>query len=299
MSCQTREYVIKRTVIDALGYLRREVIRLACIALVVASGFGGVAAPPASAGNIQKSNSDEKALVAVEIETLPAPVLAHITRGNQLGGLKRYDEAVEEFNAAIKTAGRPVYTAYLNMGYVLFNKGDYPKAVEAYRQALSIKPNSWQCNYNLGEALYANEDYTGAEKAYRRTLELRPGALAIRARHFLGLALYKQKRIDEAITEYQSAIAQAGGTYSEARYNLGIALLERGQAQTAEREFRLAIEQEKKSWPEAHYNLAQALENQKRYREAADEYEAYLKLRPAGTDAADMRKYIDYLRRKK
>jgi tetratricopeptide (TPR) repeat protein len=237
--------------------------------------------------------------VAVEIEALSASVLAHITRGNQLGGLKRYDEAVEEFNAAIKKAGRPVYTAYLNMGYVLFNKGDYPKAVEAYRQALSIKPNSWQCHYNLGEALYANEDYTGAEKAYRRMLELRPAALAIKARHFLGLALYKQKRIDEAITEYRGAIEQAGGNYSEARYNLGIALLELGQPKEAEREFRLAIEQEKTGWPEAHYNLAQALENQKRYREAADEYDVYLKLKPAGTDAAEMRKYIDYLRRKK
>lgn len=292
---------MKRNVSDALGDLRCEITWLACLGFAVAFGFGCVesAASAATARGIQKSGSDADAPIAVEIEALPTSVLAHITRGNQLGGLKRYDEAVEEFNAAITKAGRPVYTAYLNMGYVLFNKGDFPKAVEAYRQALSIKPNSWQCHYNLGEALYANEDYTGAEKAYRRMLELRPGALAIKARHFLGLALYKQKRIDEAITEYQGAIEQAGGKYSEARYNLGIALLERRQPQAAEREFRLAIEQEKTSWPEAHYNLAQSLEKQNRYREAADEYDEYLKLKPAGTDGADMRKYIDYLRRKK
>jgi tetratricopeptide (TPR) repeat protein len=281
-------------------HLRPEVIGLACIGLTLASGFArvGAASPVASARDFQKPGRDANAPVAAEIEVLPDSVLAHIMRGNHLGGLKRYDEAVDAFYAAIKTAGRPVYTAYLNMGYVLFNKGDYARAVEAYRQALSIKPNSCQCHYNLGEALYANQDYAGAEKEYRRVLELRAGGLASRARHFLGLALYKQKRIDEAIAEYLGAIEQAGGIYSEAHYNLGIALLERGQAPAAEREFRLAIEQEK-SWPEAHYNLAQALENQRRYREAADEYDVYLKLMPAGTDSADMRKYIDYLRRKK
>jgi tetratricopeptide (TPR) repeat protein len=223
----------------------------------------------------------------------------HITRGDELARLRRYDEAIEEYKAAIKKAGRPVYTAYLNMGSVLFNKEDYAKAAEAYRQAIAAKPNSWRGHYNLAEALYANQEYAGAEKEYRRVVELRPGAIVINARHFLGLALYKQGRIDDAIAEYQAAIEQAGGKYSEAHYNLGIALLEFGQSQAAEREFRLAIEQEKKSWPEAHNNLAKALVKQQRYREAADEYDAYVKLAPAGTDTQKLQEYIDYLRRKK
>lgn len=266
-----------------------------CLSLVVPSaGLASVRPVLESADGLSGGPQAQ-----AEIEELPGPVVDHITRAGQLGRLKRYDEAVDEYKAAIKAAGRPVYTAYLNMGSLLFEKGDYAHAVEAYRQALTIKPNSLIGHYNLAEALYSNQDYQGAEKEYRRVLELRPGKLAINARHFLGLALYKQGRLDEAMTEYQAAIELAGGSYSEARYNLGIALLERGQPQAAEREFRLAVEQEKKSWPEAHYNLAQALEKQKRYNEAADEYDVYLKLAPAAANAKTMREYVDYLRRKK
>jgi tetratricopeptide (TPR) repeat protein len=232
-------------------------------------------------------------------EILPERVLQHITRGGELSRLRRYDEAIEEYRAAIKEAGKPVFTAYLNMGTVSFSKEDYPQAIEAFKQALTLRPNSWQGHYNLAEALFAREDYSGAEKEYRRVLELPSNQMATRTRHFLGLALYKQGRVDEAMVEYRSAIEQAGGQYSEAHYNLGIALLERGQAQIAEQEFKLALEQEKKPWPEAQYNLAQALEKQKRFTEAADGYEVYLKLAPDAPDAKKMREYIQYLRRKK
>ena len=139
----------------------------------------------------------------------------------------------------------------------------------------------------------------GAEKEYRRVLEFSSRLVAIQARHFLGLALYKQGRLDEAIIEFRAAIEQAAGKYSEAHYNLGIALLERNQPEAAEPEFKLAIEQEKTAWPEAQYNFAKALERQNRFREAADAYEVYLKLAPGAADAKKTREYIDYLRRKK
>ena len=124
-----------------------------------------------------------------------------------------------------------------------------------------------------------------------------PGS--IRARHFLGLALYKQGRLDEAIVEYRAAIEKSEGKYAEAHYNLGVALLELARPDAAEQEFRLAIEQEKTAWPEAQYNLAKALERQNRFRDAADAYEAYLRLAPDAADAKTTREYIDYLRRKK
>ena len=220
-------------------------------------------------------------------------------RGDQLTRLRQYDQAVEEYRAALKEAGKPVFTVYLNLGTLFFNKDDYPHAIEAYRQALELRPNSWQAHYNLAEALFANSDYPGAENEYRRVLELPSSQMKERARHFLGLALYNQGRIDEAIVEYRAAIAQAVGNYSEAHYNLGIALLEKGKPEIAEQEFKLALEQEKKPWPEAQYNFAKALERQKRYKEAADAYEVYLKLYPNAPDAQKMREYIEYLRKKK
>lgn len=232
------------------------------------------------------------------VEVLPDRILQYVTRAGELARLGQYDEAIAEFRAAIKVAGRPIFTAYLNMGSVFFTKGDYAQAAEAFRQALAVRENSFQGHYNLAEALYAAGDYVGAEKEYRRVLELPSGRYAIRAHHFLGLALYKQRRLDEAIIEYRAAIEQAAGKYSEAHYNFGIALLELARPDAAEKEFRLAIEQEKNAWPEAQYNLAQALEKQNRFREAADAYEVYLRLAPGAADVKTTREYIDYLRRK-
>lgn len=242
---------------------------------------------------VQRQSDDDA------FEILPDRVLQHVMRGDQLTRLRQYDQAVEEYRAAIKEAGKPVFTVFLNLGTLFFNKEDYPHAIEAYGKALELRPNSWQAHHNLAEALFANSDYPGAEKEYRRVLENPSTQMAVRARHFLGLALYKQGRIDEAMAEYRAAIEQAEGKYSEAHYNLGIALLERGQPQSAEQEFKLALEQEKKPWPEAQYNLAQALEKQKRFSEAADAYEVYLRLVPDAPDAKKTREYIDYLRRKK
>ena len=232
-------------------------------------------------------------------EILPAPVLQHVSRGGELSGLGRLDEAIAEFREAIRVAGRPVFTAYLNMGAVFFTKREFSQAIEAFKQALAVRPNSYQAHYNLAEAMFGAEDFVGAEKEYRRVLELSADLVAIKARHFLGLSLYKQRRLDEAINEFRAAIEQAEGKYAEAHYNLGIALLERKQPGAAESEFKLAVEQEKTPWPEAQYNLAKAIEEQKRFREAAEAYEVYLKLAPGAADAKKMREYIEYLRRKK
>jgi tetratricopeptide (TPR) repeat protein len=246
-----------------------------------------------------KQGSGAKASDDDSFEILPPKVHQHVILADQLAGAGKYDEAIAEYRAAIKEAGRPVFTAYLNMGSVYFYQQNNTAAVDAYRQATAIKPSSWRAHYNLAEALYASDQYAEAEKEYRSVLTVESGVLAIRAHHFLGLALYKQGRLDEAIAEYRTAIEKAEGKYAEARYNLGISLLEQKNPVEAEQQFKLAVEQEKKPWPEAQYNLAKAIEAQKRYREAADAYEVYLKLSPDAEDAKRMREYIDYLRRRK
>lgn len=63
-------------------------------------------------------------------EILPDRVLQHVMRGDQLTRLRQYDQAVEEYRAALKEAGKPVFTVYLNLGTLFFNKDDYPHAIE-------------------------------------------------------------------------------------------------------------------------------------------------------------------------
>jgi tetratricopeptide (TPR) repeat protein len=232
-------------------------------------------------------------------EEVDDEILSLIKRGDELLRAKRYDEAITQYKAAIARADRPVFTAHLNLGSVYYEKGDFRAAVEAFRKATEIRPNDYRGHYNLAEALYASEDYKGSEAEYRKVIALNAkGITGAQAHHFLGLSLYKQGRIDEAVAQYRSAIDLFGGKYAEAHYNLGTALLERKDYPGAEREFRATIEQDK-TFAEAHFNLGVTLEHQRRFREAAEQFEMYLSLTPDYSDAVRLRARIAKLKQQK
>ena len=258
--------------------------------LVVIIYCGCFLAPPAISGPAQ---SPPKA------EEVSGAILPFIERGDALLKAKRYDEAIAQYKAAIAKADKPSYTAYLNLGSAYYAKEDLPSAIEAFRKTIEINPNDYRGHYNLAESLYLSGDYRNSETEYRRVLALVPqGIVSIEARYFLGLALHKQGRTDEAMIQYRTAIERARGKYAEAHYNLGTALLERKAYDEAEREFRATIEQDK-TFKEAYFNLAVVLENQRRIPEAIEQYEKYLGLTPDSSDAAKLRARIDRLKKQK
>ena len=235
----------------------------------------------------------------INAEEVSGPVLALLERGDALMKAKRYDEAIAQYKTAVAKAERPSVTAYLNLGSAHYANEDLPAATEAFRKAIEIKPNDYRGHYNLAETLYLSGDYRNSEAEYRRVIALVPqGIVNTQAKYFLGLALHKQGRADEAMVQYRTAITQANGKYAEAHYNLGTALLERKEYAAAESEFRTSIEQDK-TFPEAYFNLGVALENQKRIREAIEQYEKYLGLIPKNADAASLRTHVEKLKQQK
>lgn len=262
---------------------------LPLLAIILCAPIQNQAKPPISG----QPQSPPKA------EEVSDAVLVLIERGDALQKAKRYDEAIAQYKAAIAKADKPPFTAYLNLGSAHYAKEDLPAAIEAFRKAIEIKPNDYRGHYNLGESLYVSGDYRNSETEYRRVIALVPqGIVGTEARYFLGLALHKQGRADEAMVQYRTAIERAGGKYAEAHYNLGTALLERKEYVEAEREFRTTIEQDK-NFLEAYFNLAVTLEHQKRIREAIEEYEKYLGLATNSSDAGKVRDRIEKLKKQK
>lgn len=232
-------------------------------------------------------------------EEVSDAVLALIQRGDALLKAKRYDDAIAQYKAAIARADRPPLTAYLNLGSANYEKEDLPAAIEAFRKAIAIKPNDYRGHYNLAEVLYVSGKYSESEAEYRRVIALVPqGLVNTQAKYFLGLALHKQGRRDEAIVEYRAAIERSGGKHAEAHYNLGIALVERKEYVEAEREFRISIEQDR-TFALAYFNLAATLEHQRRFGEAIEAYETYLTLAPSNSDTAILRARILKLKQQK
>jgi tetratricopeptide (TPR) repeat protein len=219
--------------------------------------------------------------------------------GDQLLAQAQYDLAIQQYKDALKEAKKPLFAAHINIGFALRQKKEYNVAIESYKQAIAIRPQDYRGYFGLAEASYSKGDYPAAEEGYRNAIEVSPGKINPPAYHFLGLALYAQKRIEEAIRAYRVAITQAKSKYTEARYNLGIALMEVGKFEIAEHELRTVIQNEGKNWPEAHFNLAIVLERQGKTLEAIKEYEVYLQQAPNAEDATRIRARIETLKGKK
>lgn len=277
--------------------MKSRIILLLAVILAAAAIAVARTADPQSASSGEQADPSGQIEVLPMDEVVPTDVAQHIDRGNRLIRDGRFEEAIAEYRAALDKSKKPLFTVYLNLGATYLQKQDHAAAADAYRKAIAIRPADTRAHYFAAESLYAAGEFKDAEAEYRKAIELTPGGVNPPAYHFLGLSLYGQQRVEEAIAEYKTAIQQAKGNYSEAQYNLGIALMTRQDYPAAESAFRLAISQEKKDWPEAHFNLASTLERQRRFREAADEYDLYLRQLPDAEDAANLRKHIAQLRK--
>ena len=79
---------------------------------------------------------------------------------------------------------------------------------------------------------------------------------------------------------------------------LGKALKRAGKLAQAEASFKRANELTKGKAAEVHWQLAGLYNDQKRYKEAADEFELFLKMQPKSTDTEKIRALIKQLRDK-
>lgn len=267
------------------------------VAVLLTLLFFQVASVGAGPSQKQHPDSTERVQQLPIDEVVTGEAYDHIQRGNQMQLLRRYDEAIVEYEAALTKAGKPLFVAHMNLGGAYLQKQDYQSAIYHYRQAVVTRPNNTFARLHFADALLAAGNLAEAEAEYRKVIGIDSGPIIPSAHHSLGMALYRQRRVEEAIVQYELAIKKSFSDNPEAHYNLGVALLSKQSYSDAEREFRVAIKQRHMDWPDANFNLAVALERQKRFREAADAFETYLRQHPGAEDAATIRAKIDRLRK--
>lgn len=91
------------------------------------------------------------------------------------------------------------------------------EARDAYRRTLELDPANADARVNLGRLLHEAGELAAAEAHYRLALSTRPDDAT--AMFDLGVVLEDQKRFDEAIHAYESAIA-LDATAKDAYWNL-------------------------------------------------------------------------------
>jgi Flp pilus assembly protein TadD len=171
--------------------------------------------------------------------------------------------------------------AQLNHGHDVLMAGRNDEAIDAFRRARRIDPNSEDAVINLGAALMQNGQNDEAASLYEGAVQRDPGRAAFHVD--LGLAYLASGKSASGVRELQ----RAGDLEPEnavMRFNLGLALSKTGDAEGAVQEYRRAIEL-KPDYAEAWNALGAVLLKLRRVDEARNALHKALELKPSYRDA--------------
>ena len=143
--------------------------------------------------------------------------------------------------------------AWRHLGRAFWDKGQLDDAVRCYRKAVRLDLNDAASLLDLSAALLRKHDPEAALAAIQRAIALDPASS--NAHHTLGLVLDRMNRHDEAMSEYEKAIAMAakdGAPYAAYYNSRGYARLRRGDYDRAIADFQEAL------FLSADYRLAES-----------------------------------------
>jgi Ca-activated chloride channel family protein len=102
-----------------------------------------------------------------------------IRNGNEAYALKKYTEARQQYEAAIKQDVKKQYPqAWFNLGNVLFQLSEYPAAVRHFQTFITSTTDpklQSLAHYNIGTSLLAEKNYADCITSFKQALKLNPG----------------------------------------------------------------------------------------------------------------------------
>ena len=207
--------------------------------------------------------------------------IAHVKRGLALAHLGKHDEALREYQEALKYAPRDVLIlvhkslelattagldtgiaelrsvvsenessdaapfAFLQLGSLLQQNGDWKGAIEQFRIAAKRQPNYVEAHQRLADALVHEGDPSGARHEYEALAKLSPydmqrGYFKIFADQWLGNKLRDVGNYPAAASAYRDAI-RLKPDYAAAHCQLGLILAKQGHVRDAVHEYGEAL----------------------------------------------------------
>ncbi|MFN2454719.1 MAG: tetratricopeptide repeat protein [Pyrinomonadaceae bacterium] len=166
---------------------------------------------------------------------------------------------------------------------------------ENIKSSLEIFPNYYMALDRLGGEYVARGYYEAGFILLMKAIEVNPRSFS--SMFGLGVAQYNLKRTTEAV----ETLRRATNLYDKsinAHLWLGLALKRAGKLDQAEASLKRANELSKGKIADVHWQMARLHSEQKRYKEAADELELYLKYLPDKSEEQKIRQLIQQLREK-
>lgn len=101
-----------------------------------------------------------------------------IEQGNADYALKKYDEAIQHYETALKNdANKQFPQAHFNLGNAYFQLGNFSEAEREYQlfiESTSEKNLQSAAYYNTGNCYLSQKNYVESVAAYRKALQLNP-----------------------------------------------------------------------------------------------------------------------------
>ncbi len=143
----------------------------------------------------------------------------------------------------VNDANHPIYekTAeeYTEKGNNNYHKSEFEKAIEAYKKAIKIDPDSDGAHHNIGLAYDNLGKFEKAIEAYKKAIEINPDSDG--AHHNIGLAYYNLGKFEKAIEAYKKAIEISPN--SDVAYDgMGLAYLKLGKFKETMEAYKKAID---------------------------------------------------------
>lgn len=180
------------------------------------------------------------ALLQRAVSMEPKTPYEYLARGAAHRGLDRYQEAIADYDAAIKKDAT-FAEAHLNKGMVYWHNGNYGEALPCFSEAIRIDPNYVEALTNRGAAYRKTGDIELAISDYSKAISINPNdAMTFYNR---GVAYQKQQANEKAIEDFSAAV-RLKPQYPEAYLNRGVAYLMTGKNAEAKKDFDTVISQD-------------------------------------------------------
>lgn len=217
--------------------------------------------------------------------TPPITAEQFVAAGNKYAIAKQYDQAVDAYRQALKL--KPdLATAYHGLGSVYVNMGRNAEALEHLRAATRLDPENPLAHLNLGINLANLRRGDEAMLEFNEAKRLRPQDA--RVYNEIGNALHNvYGRFEEALEAYKEA-RRLNPNVPAVHHNIGLMLVRLGKGAEAIAPFEEALRLNP-SYQNARYLLSSAYSRAGRYEEAVDSFTKFLQLRPRGRDALQNR----------
>jgi tetratricopeptide (TPR) repeat protein len=192
----------------------------------------------------------------------------------------KVDEAILAYKAAISEDPEFV-DSYLNLGAIYFEQKDYEKAREMFQTATEKDKTNAIAFANLGRVEYVLKKYVEAEAAFQTAISLDKNNPELYKE--LGKVYYKKRDYPKVVETISKCHELGGGDYNT-YYMLGKGFQKQDKTQKAIEAFKKSIEL--KDNYRARSALGRIYLAQEKFKQAARQFQAALKVEPKGWRAA-------------